>query len=524
MPKVVVIGAGIVGTSLADELTARGWTDVTVLDRGPLFTTGGSTSHAPGLVFQTNPSKTMSAVRALHRREVRRTRASRRLVVQRGRRPRGRHHPGARGPTCTARPAGPRLGDRRATCSTPTECARCTRCWTATASSADSTPRPTDWRRRCAPPRRRRRGPSRAARRSWPHTEVLGIVERGGRVTGVETARRRHRRRHRRLRAPASGVPQLGQAGRPRRPAGPDGPPVRQDRPDRRAGRTQHRAVRGRAADPAPPGPGPVLPRARRPHRHRLLRPPADAGRHVARLHDRHRAVSRCRRCCRSPRRTSHPRWRESRELLPALGDSKVEEAFNGIFSFTPDGFSIMGEHRDLAGFWVAEAVWVTHSAGVAKADGRVDRRRRARRPTCTSATCTGSRTSPAARTFIMPTSSQAFVEVYDIIHPHQYRDRAARTARPARSTRGSRNSAPTSTRAAAGSARPGTRPTPNWRNDFAPTAGVPGARRLVVAVLVTDLDRGGALDPGARRDVRHDAADPLRGRRAPVPPPSCSG
>ena len=59
-PKVVVIGAGIVGSSLADELTTRGWTDVTVVDRGPLFATGGSTSHAPGLVFQTNPSKSMS--------------------------------------------------------------------------------------------------------------------------------------------------------------------------------------------------------------------------------------------------------------------------------------------------------------------------------------------------------------------------------------------------------------------------------------------------------------------------------
>src|SRR4051812_31146649 len=61
MARVVVIGAGIVGASLADELTARGCTDVTVVDRGPLFTTGGSSSHAPGLVFQTNPSKTMSA-------------------------------------------------------------------------------------------------------------------------------------------------------------------------------------------------------------------------------------------------------------------------------------------------------------------------------------------------------------------------------------------------------------------------------------------------------------------------------
>src|SRR3954466_8605264 len=60
-PRVVVIGAGIVGANLADELTERGWTDVTVLDQGPLPLAGGSTSHAPGLVFQTNASRTMSA-------------------------------------------------------------------------------------------------------------------------------------------------------------------------------------------------------------------------------------------------------------------------------------------------------------------------------------------------------------------------------------------------------------------------------------------------------------------------------
>lgn len=54
-----------------------------------------------------------------------------------------------------------------------------------------------------------------------------------------------------------------------------------------------------------------------------------------------------------------------------------------------------MGEHRELSGFWVAEAVWVTHSAGVAKATAEwiVDG---TRRPTSTSATSTGSRTSPA--------------------------------------------------------------------------------------------------------------------------------
>ena len=58
--KVVIIGAGIVGCALADELTQRGWTDVTVLEQGPLWAAGGSTSHAPGLVFQTNASKTLA--------------------------------------------------------------------------------------------------------------------------------------------------------------------------------------------------------------------------------------------------------------------------------------------------------------------------------------------------------------------------------------------------------------------------------------------------------------------------------
>ena len=58
--SVVVIGAGIVGCSAAGHLAELGWQDVVVLDQGPLFEAGGSTSHAPGLVFQTNPSKTMT--------------------------------------------------------------------------------------------------------------------------------------------------------------------------------------------------------------------------------------------------------------------------------------------------------------------------------------------------------------------------------------------------------------------------------------------------------------------------------
>jgi glycine cleavage system aminomethyltransferase T/glycine/D-amino acid oxidase-like deaminating enzyme len=60
--QLVVVGAGIVGTSAAYHLTELGVTDVLVLDQGPLFETGGSSSHAPGLVFQTNGSRTMCRI------------------------------------------------------------------------------------------------------------------------------------------------------------------------------------------------------------------------------------------------------------------------------------------------------------------------------------------------------------------------------------------------------------------------------------------------------------------------------
>ncbi len=57
--RIVIIGAGIVGVSTAYHLAKKGWRDIVVLDQSDLFKTGGSTSHAPGLVFQTNGSKMM---------------------------------------------------------------------------------------------------------------------------------------------------------------------------------------------------------------------------------------------------------------------------------------------------------------------------------------------------------------------------------------------------------------------------------------------------------------------------------
>jgi len=58
--NLVIIGAGIVGCSAAYHLTQMGWKDIVVIDQGPLYETGGSTSHAPGIIFQTNGSRMMS--------------------------------------------------------------------------------------------------------------------------------------------------------------------------------------------------------------------------------------------------------------------------------------------------------------------------------------------------------------------------------------------------------------------------------------------------------------------------------
>src|SRR5262245_40218296 len=58
--RAVIVGAGIVGASVAHHLAREGWTDLVIIDQGPLWETGGSPSHAPGLVFQLNPSHTMT--------------------------------------------------------------------------------------------------------------------------------------------------------------------------------------------------------------------------------------------------------------------------------------------------------------------------------------------------------------------------------------------------------------------------------------------------------------------------------
>lgn len=58
--RLVIIGAGIVGSSAAYHFARLGWQDVVVLEKGALFEVDGSSSHAPGGMFLTNPSKMMT--------------------------------------------------------------------------------------------------------------------------------------------------------------------------------------------------------------------------------------------------------------------------------------------------------------------------------------------------------------------------------------------------------------------------------------------------------------------------------
>ena len=55
--RVVIIGGGIAGCSVAYQLSKLGWNDVTVLEKGNI--SGGTTWHAAGMVTQLRNSRTL---------------------------------------------------------------------------------------------------------------------------------------------------------------------------------------------------------------------------------------------------------------------------------------------------------------------------------------------------------------------------------------------------------------------------------------------------------------------------------
>ncbi|MCW7983809.1 sarcosine dehydrogenase [Streptomyces platensis subsp. clarensis] len=413
--RVVVIGAGIVGCSLADELTARGWTEVTVLEQGPLPAPGGSTSHAPGLVFQTGPSKTMTEFAAYTVQKFRSLDVDGLPCFN----PVG----GLEIATTEARWADlHRKAGLAASWGVRGELLspqQCKELWPMLDETAlyGGFHTPDDGLARAVLACRAQiaRAESRGARFLERHT-VTGIEREDGRVTGVTTDRGTFPADHvvsaagfwgpvigamagvdvpllplAHQYATTEPLPEMAGVNDPRTEA--SKPILRfQDRDLYFREHTDRIGIGSYAHRPMPVDPftvaafddAPVMPSS-------LPFTEDDFA----------------------------PSWQDSVGLLPALGSSKVAEGFNGVFSFTPDGMPVLGESRELRGFWLAEAVWVTHSAGVARAvaewmtDGR---------PATDIHECDLYRFEDAQRSpaYVADRGAQSFIEVYDVIHPLQ--------------------------------------------------------------------------------------------------------
>ncbi|UBU15674.1 GcvT family protein [Nonomuraea gerenzanensis] len=404
-PRLVIVGAGIVGCALADELTERGWTDVTVVDQGPLFAAGGSSSHAPGLVFQTNPSRTMTEFAAY-------------TVAKYT----------ALGGDCFRQVGGLEVA------TTPERWTDLHRkhgwaeSWGVEARLIDAGECAELWplldRDRvlggfhvpgdglaaavACGQAQAERAVERGARFLAGHT-VVGVEQRGGRVTGVSVVTSGEYRT-----IPADVVVCA---------AGFWGPSI-----GKLAGLTVPLLpLAHQYAKSGPLGtltPGPIL---RHQDRDLYFRHHGDRiG--IGSYSHRPMPVAQDEIGPRSTTMASvqafteedfDPAWRDAVELLPALAGSKYEDGINGIFSFTPDGFPLIGEAPHLDGFWLAEAVWVTHSAGVARAlaEVLVDGRSAVDLHECELNRFERAQLSPA---FVEERGKQNFVEVYDIIHPLQ--------------------------------------------------------------------------------------------------------
>jgi glycine cleavage system aminomethyltransferase T/glycine/D-amino acid oxidase-like deaminating enzyme len=411
--RTVVIGAGVVGAALADELSARGWTDITVVDQGDLPSTGGSSSHAPGLVFQAKSSKAMTQLaRYTVEKFVALQHEGRSCFLQVGglevaTTPERLAELHRRHGWVTAWGVEARLVD-------PDECVRLHPLLNRD-RVLGGLHVPTDglakaiWAVSAQIDRARSRGVRFLARH-----EVLDLTIEDGKVTGVVTDR---------TRIPADIVVCC---------AGIWGPKVA--------------AMAGMSLPLTPlahqlawTGPLPELEgRAEEAVRPILRHQQADLY-----YRDRYGAIGIGYYGHRPLPIDAHdllpvdeaevmpsvleftpddfvPAWEETQSLLPATADTKVEEAINGIFSFTPDGMPLMGESADVSGFWVAEAVWVTHSAGVgrAMAEWLVD-------GYCSSFElheCDVNRFEQfqLSPSYVLERNCQNYVEVYDILHPLQ--------------------------------------------------------------------------------------------------------
>ena len=410
--RIVIIGAGIVGCSTAYHLAKLGWSDIVVIEQGPIFETGGSSSHAPGLVFQTNPSRTMCKL------------AQDTVAVYSSLELDGQpcYYPvGSMEVAWTPERLEElkrRSGSGRAY-GLDSEVI-------STAESIDRIPLLSD--KIYGSMFVRDDGIAKAVRAAEamanfcrqqdaaefiPHTQVTSIEVANGRVTAVETDKGRIETD---LVLSAAGIwgPRIGRIVGITIPQYP----------------LQHcyaktvplPELEGRTEEVT----NPVL-------RHQDLsmyfRQEADhygigSYRHEPLLVDADDLLSHDEAPDQPAIMPFTPDHFEvgrvaAGELMPALEDIELTYKINGIFSFTNDGFPILGEWPEVKGFWSAEAVWITHAGGVGKAmaewleEGV---------PTLDLHEGDVTRFHPhhLTKSYVAARAAQNYREVYDIIHPLQ--------------------------------------------------------------------------------------------------------
>ena len=409
--RAVVVGAGIAGCSVAYHLTTVGWRDIVVVDQGPLFETGGSTSHAPGLVFQINPSKTMTSfarttvdlwsrlelggvpcVNSVGSLEVAWT--PERLADLKRKVGYGRswgveaHLLGG----AEARGLFPMLSER----------------------VLGAMYVPSDIQTNATRPAE---AMARAAERNGAafhgNVKVTGFGITDGRIAAVHTTQGDITTD---LVVSAVGIwaPRLGaEAGVPI-PLSP----------------LQHiYAVTTPLPDLAGSTEDISLPIVRHQDKSMYFRQVGEAigigsYRHEPLVVEADDILDHEEAPIAPAEMPFTPDHFESgmaaaREVLPSLEGAGLTRKFNGLFSFTTDGFPVLGESPEVRGFWSAQAVWITHAGGVGKAvaewivNGE---------PTIDLRECDIRRFHPHAlsRPYVRARAAQQYREVYDIIHPRQ--------------------------------------------------------------------------------------------------------
>ena len=412
--RLVVIGAGIVGCSTVYHLTRLGWKDIVVLDQGPLFDTGGSTSHAPGLVFQTNFSKMMTD---LSRNAVALYNALN-LDGQPCFYPVGSFevaYTGERLEDLKRKLGAAKAWNLEAHLISPEE-ARARLPLLDADRIHGAYYVPSDGIAKAV------RACEAMARASEPgatfhgRTTVTGIEVANGRIRGVDTDRGRIAAdqvlicagiwgprigRMAGISIPLAPVQHLyalteplpGLAGETREVVHPilrhqDYAMYFRQQADRYGiGSYRHEPLLVSPDDLVSPDEAKVSPS-------------------IMDFTPGHFTVAR----------------EAADELLPALKHAGLDYRINGLFSFTPDGLPLLGESVDVRGLWVAEAVWITHGGGVGQA---VAEWMETGAPEIDLRDADVNRFGPHVHTrdYVEARGAQQYREVYDIIHPLEQMD-----------------------------------------------------------------------------------------------------